>query len=196
MVQSQIQSIDEQLLSGSLSVDELQELQAFEQEQIKLNAEFEVLHNFYKQDTIIALDERIKSVQEQIAQRSQLVFAGIEYAAKRAELTFSKLATQNVKIVLFKVLKTTSEIKNVFQFTYKDRDYKRLSRSEKLLAGVETAELIKSLTGRNYPIFIDDAESIENIPKPSGQAMLAIVRPKTWLTVTYLSNTLPLVKAS
>lgn len=195
-VQVQMQTLNEQLLNGNLSVTEHTELAELTQLKLTKNAEYEAIKAIYKQNNVAEIDAKIKEAQEQVTQTNQLIFAAVEYAAKRAELTFSNLVTPNVKIVLYKVLKTTGEIKNVFQFTYKDRSYKRLSHSEKLLAGVETAELIKKLTGRNYPMFIDDAESIANIPKPSGQAILAMVRPKTPLTVTVSGNKSPIEKVA
>lgn len=195
-IQTQIQSLNEQLLTGNLSVNEHSELLELEQTKATKNAEYEAIKEIYKQNSAVGLDEKIRTAEEEKKAKNQLVYAALEYAGKRAELTFSNLVTANVKIVLYKVLKTTSELKNVFQFTYKNRSYKRLSHSEKLLAGVETAELIKRLTGRNYPMFIDDAESIDSIPKPSGQALLALVRPKTPLTVKSQSKNPPLAKAS
>ncbi len=32
--------------------------------------------------------------------------------------------------------------------------------------GIYTVEMVKRLTGRNYPVFIDDAESIANLSHP------------------------------
>ncbi len=54
----------------------------------------------------------------------------ILYMSKRAELTFSKLALNRVKISLYDVVKTTGELKDVFRFTYNGRRYDRLSLSE------------------------------------------------------------------
>ena len=34
-------------------------------------------------------------------------------------------------------------------------------------------ELLKRLTGRCYPVFIDDSESVDHIPRPSGQALIS-----------------------
>ena len=51
--------------------------------------------------------------------------------------------------------------------------YQCLSRSEKILAGLEVVELLKRLTGRCYPVFIDDSESVDHIPRPSGQALIS-----------------------
>lgn len=182
-IQNQIQEYELKLRLGDLSEQQMTELSALEQKHVQMTAEFNTLQELYKADQITELTKQSETAQAEISFLKEKIFAAVEYAAKRAELTFKDLCTENVKIVLFKVFKTTGEVKNAFQFTYKDRDYKRLSRSEKLLAGMEVSELIKRLTGRSYPMFIDDAESISNIPKPKVQTILSVVKSKTALTV-------------
>ena len=61
----------------------------------------------------------------------------------------------------------------------KDKDpayyYDRLSLSEKIRAGMEVSELIKRLTGRNYPVFVDNMESVDDLAnvRPTGQIIMA-----------------------
>lgn len=97
------------------------------------------------------------------------------YISKRAELTFSKLKLNRVAISLYDVVKTTGEVKDTFKFTYNGRQYDRLSLSEKIRAGMEVSELVKRLTGRNYPVFVDNMESVDDLAnvKPSGQVIMA-----------------------
>ena len=72
-------------------------------------------------------------------------------------------------------MKTTGERKDAFKFTYDGRRYDRLSLSEKVRAGMEVSELIKRLTGRNYPVFVDNMESIDDLAnvRPTGQVIMA-----------------------
>lgn len=182
-IQGQIQEYELKLRLGNLTEQQMTELSALNRKYMQMTAEFKALQELYKSDSLAELNKLIEVDQAEIPLIKEKIYAAVEYAAKRAELTFKDLCTENVKIVLFKVFKTTGEVKNAFQFTYKDRDYKRLSRSEKLLAGMEVSELIKRLTGRLYPMFIDDAESISNIPKPKVQTILSVVKSKTALTV-------------
>lgn len=53
--------------------------------------------------------------------------------------------------------------------------YDRLSLSEKIRAGLEVSELVKRLTGRNYPVFIDNMESVDELTnvRPTGQIIMA-----------------------
>ena len=80
-----------------------------------------------------------------------------------------------VQISLFDVVKTTGEVKDAFRFTYNGRRYDRLSLSEKIRAGMEVSELIKRLTGRNYPQYVDNMESVDDLSnvKPTGQIIMA-----------------------
>ena len=51
----------------------------------------------------------------------------------------------------------------------------RLSLSEKIRAGMEVSELMKRLTGRNYPTFVDNMESVDDLAnvRPTGQVIMA-----------------------
>ena len=66
-------------------------------------------------------------------------------------------------------------MKDVFRFTYNGRRYDRLSLSEKIRAGMEVSELMKRLTGRNYPQFVDNMESLDDLAnvRPTGQVIMA-----------------------
>ena len=63
----------------------------------------------------------------------------------------------------------------MFRFTYNGRRYDRLSLSEKIRAGAEVSELMKRLTGRSYPVFFDNMESVDDLSniRPTGQLILA-----------------------
>ena len=80
-----------------------------------------------------------------------------------------------VEISLYDVVKSTGERKDVFKFNYAGRRYDRLSLSEKIRAGMEVSELMKRLTGRNYPVFVDNMESVDDLNnvRPTGQVIMA-----------------------
>ncbi len=46
---------------------------------------------------------------------------------------------------------------------------------EKIRAGMEVSELMKRLTGRNYSVFVDIMESVDDLAnvKPTGQVIMA-----------------------
>ena len=120
-------------------------------------------------------DGKIKAAQDKITELKKLISSVAVYVSKRAELTFSALKMNKVEISLYDIVKTTGERKDVFKFTYGGRRYDRLSLSEKIRAGMEVSELMKRLTGRNYPVFVDNMESVDDLANviPTGQVIMA-----------------------
>lgn len=135
---------------------------------------------------------------ELIRQKKLLMNAAINYLAVRNELSFASLSMSKVKISLYDLVKTTGELKSAFRFQYNGRDYRRLSHSEKLRAGLEVSQLMKRLTGRRYPVFIDNVESITGLPKLPDQILLARVVPNAPLSIVTPGQAAPepLKKAS
>jgi len=135
------------------------------------------------------LSEGLKTIESDIETLNRKITAAIEYAAKRAELTLKPLKMNRVKIKLQEVVKSTGEIINTFRFTYDGKDYRILSLSEKIRAGLEVSNLIKQLTGRNYPVLVDNAESISVIDnlELQGQVVFSRVVAGAKLSVKSLS---------
>ena len=138
-------------------------------------------------------DERIHKIEQEITEKKIVMKDVILYMSKRAEMTFSKLALNRVKISLYDVVKTTGELKDVFRFTYNGRRYDRLSLSEKIRAGAEVSELVKRLTGRNYPVFFDNMESVDDLSniRPTSQMILAKCVRNAELSVRAGSTAMP-----
>lgn len=67
---------------------------------------------------------------------------------------------EDVEIVLQKVIKSTGELKDIFEIKYKGKDFRVLSTSEEIKAGLEISDLVINQTKLYYPIFIDNGESI------------------------------------
>ncbi len=132
----------------------------------------------------------IQETEEKIVQLKQLIDEAIQYMTKRVELMLKGLKMNHTEIVLTEIVKTTGEIKDCFRFSYDEKDYKYLSLSERVRAGLEVSMLLQRLSGRNYPIFVDNGESICSFGKvqPSGQVMIARVVNNQPLQVTYKSR--------
>ena len=127
------------------------------------------------QEALPDFAKEIDQTNAQITDLKRLINDVAIYACKRAELTFSQLKMNKVEISLYDVVKSTGEAKEAFKFTYGGRRYDRLSLSEKIRAGMEVSELIKRLTGRNYPVFVDNMESVDDLSnvRPTGQIIMA-----------------------
>ncbi|MBQ9719967.1 MAG: hypothetical protein IJV64_04650 [Oscillospiraceae bacterium] len=184
---AQIRALSAETDCGSLSMEDFERLNACKAELESKNAEYAaamLIVNGETQD----FDAKIKAAEEKIAAKKKLIADVAQYVGKRTELLFSSLKMNRVEISLFDVVKSTGEVKDTFKFTYNGRRYDRLSLSEKIRAGMEVSELIKRLTGRNYPQFIDNMESVDDLRNvtPSGQVIMAMcvhgaelsIRPK------------------
>lgn len=172
-----IQDIQEKLTNGNLSDAEASQLAEIKK---SLESRQAVLHSMAAtEEQPQTTDNTYEMMVQSLAETEEKITAVLDFAAMRNELLFDALHTEHVSCKLYEIVKQTGELRNIWQFTYKGRDYRRLSRSEKVLAGLEITELLKKLLGCCYPVFVDDSESIDDISCPSGQAILArVVRGK------------------
>lgn len=108
------------------------------------------------------LDGEIAAFEAEKRKYSDITASLEEYISKRSELLSRELKMPNVSITLFEPVKTTGELKSVFRFAYKGRDFAALSLSERTAAGLEICALMRRLTGLNFPVFIDNTESVAN----------------------------------
>ena len=170
----EIQRLTADLEYGNLSQEEYDRLRACQEECRQCEAEMTALQSVEDVDAA-AFDQQIGNLKAEIAEQKKLIADVTVYASKRAEMTFSALQINRVEISLFDVVKSTGEWKDAFRFTFNGRRYDRLSLSEKVRAGMEVSELLKRLTGRNYPVFVDNMESIDDLDnaRPTGQLLLA-----------------------
>ncbi len=173
-IRTRIQGITSDLEYGKLTTEEYERMKFYGNEVRNVQAELAAMQ---KACAVSAGNyaEKIAAVKEKIRENKEQVESLLMYVSKRAELTFKQLQMNRVAISLFDVMKSTGEIKDTFKFTYNGRRYDRLSLSEKIRAGMEVSELIKRLTGRNYPVFVDNMESVDDLANvsPSGQVFIA-----------------------
>lgn len=180
----EIQRLTADLEYGKLTQEEYDRLQACQEECRQCEADMTALQSVDDPDTA-GFDQKIDDLKAEVDEQKRLISDVTVYASKRAEMTFSALRMNRVKISLFDVVKSTGEWKDAFKFTYNGRRYDRLSLSEKVRAGMEVSELVKRLTGRNYPVFVDNMESIDDLEnvRPTGQLLLAKCASKAALSV-------------
>ena len=173
-LRGKMQTLTSDLEYGKLTPEEYDRLKACGEEIHKLEAELSALQSTALPDEA-EIEARIKAAQEKITELKGSVSCLLLYIAKRVELTLAELKMNRVSISLYDVVKSTGEVKDVFRFEYNGRRYDRLSLSEKIRAGMEVSELMKRLTGRNYPVFVDNMESVDDLNnvRPTGQVIMA-----------------------
>lgn len=173
-MRSEIQSLTADLEYGNLTQAEYDRLGECREQCREVEAKISAL-NAMAAAEMPDFDREIREAQETIGGIKRTMTNVIAYISKRAELTFSQLKMNRVEISLYDVVKSTGEAKDTFKFTYSGRRYDRLSLSEKVCAGMEVSELVKRLTGRNYPVFVDNMESVDDLAnvRPTGQVIMA-----------------------
>lgn len=173
-LRAEIQTLTADLEYGNLSQAEYDRLGTCREELRQSEAKIAALQTMTATQ-LPDFDREIAQANANIAEIKRKMADVIAYISKRAELTFSQLKMNRVEISLYDVVKSTGEVKDTFKFQYGGRRYDRLSLSEKIRAGMEVSELMKRLTGRNYPVFVDNMESVDDLAnvRPTGQIIMA-----------------------
>lgn len=173
-LRAEIQTLTADLEYGNLSQAEYDRLGTCREELRQSEAKIAALQDMTAAQ-LPDFDRKIAQANANIAEIKRKMADVIAYISKRAELTFSQLKMNRVEISLYDVVKSTGEVKDTFKFQYGGRRYDRLSLSEKIRAGMEVSELMKRLTGRNYPVFVDNMESVDDLAnvRPTGQIIMA-----------------------
>ena len=175
-LRAEIQTLTADLEYGNLSQAEYDRLGTCREELRQSEAKIAALQTMTAAQ-LPDFDREIAQANASIAEIKRKMANVIAYISKRAELTFSQLKMNRVEISLYDVVKSTGEVKDTFKFQYSGRRYDRLSLSEKIRAGMEVSELMKRLTGRNYPVFVDNMnmESVDDLAnvRPTGQIIMA-----------------------
>ena len=175
---------------GNLSEEEYSELSTLEATLIGINAQIEAVEQSASKEKLKRALVEKDVFAEQITKYKNIVSALTEYIFRRAELATAELNMPNVKIRLFEIIRGTGEVKPAFKFDYKGREYTALSLSEKTLAGIEISALIRRITGKDYPICIDNTESIaafNDVDMPSQVMLIRVVKGQP-LTVKFQNN--------
>lgn len=187
---SQIQSLELDIKYGNLTEIEFAQYEAQLAEYERISHEIEALEAPQKG---ISIDkaQSIEAIRKTLIEKQALETAVKFYISERVSLQFGSFDMLNhVSIQLYDFVKSTGEVRDVFKFTYDGRPYRYLSYSEKVKAGLEISSLLKELTGSDYPVFIDNGESvpvIDNI-RQSGQIIFSQVVKNKPLTVMPLNT--------
>nr|ALT05690.1 putative DNA repair protein [Clostridium botulinum]ALT05792.1 putative DNA repair protein [Clostridium botulinum]ALT05902.1 putative DNA repair protein [Clostridium botulinum] len=81
-----------------------------------------------------------------------------------------------VSINLFNIVNSTGEVKNTFELKYDGKPLERVSKSEYIKVGLELSNMFNNALDFKLPIFIDDAESILDIPALATQMIISRVK--------------------
>ena len=186
-IKTKIKELSAELALGGLTAEQAAQYRELFHTQGKLESEVEQLTAMLdglpkgQREGVAALDKQIVEKNEKIA-------AAKAFLAERAAQLFAPVQLPHTSIRLFETLKESGEIRDVFKLTYDERDFVQLSLSERVRCGLEIVALLSRLSGKSYPLFVDNTESFCDLgsARPSGQLILARVVKNQTLTVTNL----------
>lgn len=115
-------------------------------------------------------------LEAKIAVLNDKLTAAKAYQAERAQLLFAPLQMHKAALKLIETSKSSGEVHDVFKLTYDGRDYVQLSLSERIRCGLEVVELLSRLCGRNYPLFVDNSESLCDLGAAQHAGQLILTR--------------------
>ncbi|GKV66727.1 MULTISPECIES: AAA family ATPase [unclassified Sporosarcina] len=118
-----------------------------------------------------------KETKESLNESIFIIDAIKAFHAKEAELQAEKVQGlfKNLSIKLFETVKSTGEMKPTFEIQMDGKDYKKLSLSESIRAGLELRDVLSEQSEIIVPCFIDNAESITKFDPPNGQLIISRV---------------------
>ena len=188
-IKAKIKELSAALLLGGLTAEEAQQYQALFHEQGKLESEMEQIQKLLsslprgQKEALDKLDEEIRAINDKIT-------AAKAYQSERAALLFAPVKMRRAGLKLYEPMKESGELRDVFKLTWDGRDYVRLSLSERVRCGLEVVELLSRLSGKSYPLFVDNTESLCDLgaAQHGGQMILARVVPRQTLQVKALDE--------
>ena len=188
-IKAKIKELSAALLLGGLTAEEAQQYQALFHEQGKLESEMEQIQKLLsslprgQKEALDKLDEEIRAINDKIT-------AAKACQSERAALLYAPVKMRRAGLKLYEPMKESGELRDVFKLTWDGRDYVRLSLSERVRCGLEVAELLSRLSGKSYPLFVDNTESLCDLgaAQHGGQMILARVVPRQTLQVKALDE--------
>ena len=187
LIKAKIKELSALRALGGLTADESQQYQTLFHEQGKLESGISQITKMLdslpkgQQKGLDRLDADIRTLQDKIT-------AAKAYQSERAALLFAPVQMHKAGLKLYEPMKESGELRDVFKLTWDGRDYVRLSLSERMRCGLEVVELLSRLSGKRYPLFVDNTESLCDLgaAQHDGQMILARVVARQTLQVKSL----------
>ena len=133
-------------------------------------------------------EKEMVSLSEKERQINDLIVAMKNYNAQKATILDSVVSKylKDVSLKLVKIVESTGEVKDVFELVYQGKDLKSCSTSETIRAGLEISNMISNLTGYEFPVFVDNSESITSYDEPDTQ--IIEVKVAKGVNLSYLAK--------
>lgn len=124
--------------------------------------------------------KRITTLKDLKPKLEEKITALGEYAEKREEKELqqlTRLLDGRITIKLHSIVKSTGEMKPDFKLLFDGQPFRVMSNSNRSRCGIGISNMINTLTGAGYPVYIDNFEAISDVDfeLPTGQYFTATV---------------------
>jgi len=121
-------------------------------------------------------EERIQNSKNKIDQLKLAIDAGKQYNAIKLKKQTAQISKSLNRVTIqFEKMSKDGELKDDFKILMDGKPLSQVSKSEEIIAALEIANFLIDITGMKYPIFLDDAESINDIPNLDTQMIVTKV---------------------
>lgn len=172
-------------------LEKISELESINRDVISFNASIDAAtkHNEKLCKEIDVANERIQNSKNKIEQLKLAIDACKKYNSIKLKKQSSQIGTYLDKVsIQFEKLTKDGELKEDFKVLYEGKEFSKLSNSEKIKAGLEISNLLMNIQKMFIPVFVDDAESINEIQELNTQMIVAKVTLDKEITVEVATN--------
>ncbi len=189
LIKARIKELTAVRMFGGLTDAERKQYEKLTTEKTRLESEIDTIGKLLssfpqsQKQALNNLDAQIRTLNDKLT-------AAKTYQAERARLLFAPVQMHKAALKLVEALKESGEVRDVFKLIYDGRDYVQLSLSERVRCGLEVVELLTKLSGRSYPLFVDNSESLCDLGavQLAGQLILTRVVSGQTLQVQAVDN--------
>lgn len=182
-IQNTLSSLEAQLSSMDTGEGVKQQLSIREkgirEELDALNRKFAAVDaNERVQERIEELQEEQRMVSQQVADQERKIYLLEEFSRAKIEMLSSAI-NDNFKLVCFKMfeMQINGGMKETCEMTVDGVPYSSLNSASKLQAGLDVINSLSDLYGISAPIWIDNRESVSEIPEVNAQVINLYVSP-------------------
>lgn len=182
-LQNTLSSLEAQLSSMDTGEGVKQQLSIGEkgirEELDALNRKFAAVDaNERVQERIEELQEEQRMVSQQVADQERKIYLLEEFSRAKIEMLSSAI-NNNFKLVCFKMfeMQINGGMKETCEMTVDGVPYSSLNSAAKLQAGLDVINSLSELYGISVPIWIDNRESVSEIPGVNAQVINLYVSP-------------------
>lgn len=152
---------------------ELTRLQQAKEEVVKHEAlrQSRIAEKTKQEEDIVKYTEMSKRYDKEQGELETKINLMKSFNSKKIEIVNKAVSShlKDVSISLQKTVPATGEIKDCFEIMYQGRELKICSTAETIKAGLELSRMISTLADKEYPVFVDNRESITKYNTEASQ---------------------------